>query len=122
MIYLNGHAADFKNPELKPYIDRYLRGSNGYNSEQRVKLLKLMWDAVGTEFGGRHELYERNYAGNYEKIRQENLLLAQATGTADELKGFVDKCLAEYDLDGWRAEDLINPSDVSLLPNVFKNT
>ncbi len=122
LIYLNGHAADFKNPELKPYIDRYLRGSNGYNAEQRVKLLKLMWDAVGTEFGGRHELYERNYAGNYEKIRQENLLLAQATGTADELKGFVDKCLAEYDLDGWRAEDLINPSDVSLLPDVFKNT
>jgi aromatic ring hydroxylase len=28
----------------------------------RVKLMKLMWDAIGSEFGGRHELYERNIA------------------------------------------------------------
>jgi 4-hydroxyphenylacetate 3-monooxygenase len=25
----------------------------------------------------------------------------------------VDTCLAEYDLDGWTAPDLINPDDVS---------
>ena len=31
--------------------------------------MKLLWDAIGTEFGGRHELYERNYAGNHENIR-----------------------------------------------------
>ena len=39
----------------------------------RVKLMKLMWDAIGTEFGGRHELYERNYFGNHESIRFETL-------------------------------------------------
>ena len=33
------------------------------------------------------------------------------------IKGFVDKCMSEYDLDGWTAPDLINPDDVS----VFKN-
>jgi 4-hydroxyphenylacetate 3-monooxygenase len=37
----------------------------------RVKLMKLMWDAIGSEFGGRHELYERNYFGNHESIRFE---------------------------------------------------
>lgn len=115
LIYLNGHSADFKNPELRPYIERFLRGSNGYDAEQRVKVLKLLWDAVGTEFGGRHELYERNYAGNYERIRQENLFYAQAVGTVDELTGFVDKCLAEYDLDGWLVDDLVNPSDINLI-------
>ena len=31
--------------------------------------MKLLWDAIGTEFGGRHELYEMNYAGNHEDIR-----------------------------------------------------
>ena len=35
--------------------------------------MKLLWDAVGTEFGGRHELYERNYAGNHENMRAELL-------------------------------------------------
>lgn len=115
LIYLNSHAADFKNPELRPYLDKYLRGSNGYDALERVKLLKVLWDAIGTEFGGRHELYERNYAGNYENIRLENLPMALATGRAEELTGFVDKCMAEYDLDGWKVPDLINPTDVNVI-------
>ena len=113
LIYLNSHARDFKNPEIRPYLDRYLRGSNGYKAEERVKLMKLIWDAVGSEFGGRHELYERNYAGNHENIRIEVLLNAMATGDADAFKGFAEQCMAEYDLDGWTAPDLINPTDVN---------
>jgi 4-hydroxyphenylacetate 3-monooxygenase len=113
LIYLNSHAVDFKTPEIRPLLDRYVRGSNGYDAESRVKLMKLMWDAVGSEFGGRHELYERNYAGNHENIRLECLLTAQATGDAEGFTGFAEQCLAEYDLDGWTAPDLINPTDVN---------
>jgi 4-hydroxyphenylacetate 3-monooxygenase len=113
LIYLNSHAVDFKTPEIRPLLDRYVRGSNGYDSVSRVKLMKLMWDAVGSEFGGRHELYERNYAGNHENIRLECLLTAQATGDADSFTGFAEECLAEYDLDGWKAPDLVNPTDVN---------
>ncbi len=113
LIYLNSHAVDFKTPELRPYLDKYLRGSNNYDALERVKLLKILWDAVGTEFGGRHELYERNYAGNYENIRLENLPAAMASGRAEELKGFAEQCMAEYDLGGWTASDLINPTDVN---------
>src|SRR3974390_136719 len=53
LIYLNSHASDFKNGEIRPYLDRYLRGSNGYKAEERVKVLKLLWDCLGSEFGGR---------------------------------------------------------------------
>jgi 4-hydroxyphenylacetate 3-monooxygenase len=113
LIYLNSHSVDFKTPEIRPLLDKYVRGSNGYDAESRVKLMKLMWDAVGSEFGGRHELYERNYAGNHENIRLEVLLTAQATGEADAFKGFADSCLNEYDLDGWTVPDLINPTDVN---------
>jgi len=113
LIYLNSHAIDFKTPELRPYLDKYLRGSNGYDAIERVKLLKVLWDAVGTEFGGRHELYERNYAGNYEDIRLQNLPAAIASGDAAELKKFVESFMAEYDLDGWVVPDLISPADVS---------
>ena len=109
LIYMNSHAVDFKNAEMRPLLDRYVRGSNGYDAVERVKLMKLIWDAIGTEFGGRHELYERNYAGNHENIRLEVLLNAQATGQADGYKGFAETCMAEYDLDGWTAPDLINP-------------
>ena len=45
-----------------------------------MKLFKLLWDAIGSEFGGRHELYERNYFGNHESIRFETLMVADLTG------------------------------------------
>lgn len=113
LIYLNSHASDWKNPQIRPYLDKYLRGSHGVQAVDRVKLLKLLWDAVGSEFGGRHELYERNYGGDHESVRLQTLLAYQATGRADALKGFADECMSEYDLDGWTRPDLINPDDVS---------
>ena len=113
LIYLNSHAVDFKNPDMRPLLDRFVRGSNCYDSVERVKLMKLIWDATGSEFGGRHELYERNYAGNHENIRLEVLLNATASGQVDAYKGFAEQCMAEYDLDGWTAPDLVTPTDVN---------
>jgi 4-hydroxyphenylacetate 3-monooxygenase len=92
-----------------------VRGSNGYSAEDRVKLMKLMWDAIGSEFGGRHELYERNYFGNHESIRFETLLVADVTGATTRYKGFAEQCMAEYNLDGWIANDLVSPLDVSAI-------
>jgi 4-hydroxyphenylacetate 3-monooxygenase len=113
LIYLNSSARDFKNPEIRPYIDKYMRGSNGYDAEGRVKLLKLLWDAIGSEFGGRHELYEINYGGSTEEIRRYVLFGAMAGGTAKNLQGFAEQCMAEYDLDGWKVPDLVDPDELS---------
>jgi 4-hydroxyphenylacetate 3-monooxygenase len=115
LIYLNSHASDFLAPEIRPYLDQYLRGSNGVDAVDRVKLMKLLWDAIGTEFGGRHELYEINYAGSHEEIRRYALFGAQAAGRVDELKAFAERCLSEYDLRGWTVPDLINPGATSVL-------
>lgn len=52
------------NPEIEKYLAKYVRGSNGMDFEERIKLLKLMWDAIGSEFGCRHELYEIKYTGS----------------------------------------------------------
>ena len=87
LIYLPSHANDFRNPEVRQYLDPFVRGSNGYNAEERVKLMKLMWDAIGTEFGGRHELYERNYFGNHENIRIEVVLVAEMMGASAKDEG-----------------------------------
>lgn len=114
LIYVNSHARDFKVPELRKYIDRYIRGSYGHDAEERIKTMRLLWDSIGTEFAGRHELYERNYAGNHEGIRIENVWIAAARGLDKELVGFAEQCMAEYDLDGWTVGDLINPDDVSV--------
>jgi 4-hydroxyphenylacetate 3-monooxygenase len=39
---------------------------------ERWKLLKLAWDLVGSEFAGRHQLYERFYAGTSTIVRSQN--------------------------------------------------
>jgi aromatic ring hydroxylase len=114
LIYLNSHARDFKSPELRKYLDLYVRGSSGVTAVERVKLMKLLWDAVGSEFGARHELYEVNYSGSHEEIRRYALFGAIASGQYDRWKSLADTCMAEYDLDGWTAPDLINPDDVSV--------
>jgi aromatic ring hydroxylase len=115
LIYLNSHAQDFKTPALRKYMDKYMRGSAHTDAVSRVKLMKLLWDAVGTEFGGRHELYEINYSGSHEEIRRYALFGAVASGAYDRFKQFAERCMTEYDLDGWTAPDLINPGDVSVL-------
>ena len=66
-----------------------------------MKVFKLVWDAIGTEFGGRHELYERNYAGNSEQIRVDAVNFARRSGALDQCLRRVDQCLADYDLNGW---------------------
>jgi 4-hydroxyphenylacetate 3-monooxygenase len=107
LIFLNSHVSDFKEPEIRRYLDRYMRGSDGSDAVSRVKLMKLLWDAIGTEFGGRHELYEINYSGSHEEIRRYALFGALASGAYDRMKRFADTCLAEYDLNGWSAPDLL---------------
>jgi 4-hydroxyphenylacetate 3-monooxygenase len=77
--------------------------------------MKLLWDAIGSEFGSRHELYERNYGGNHEAIRTEILTAHDAMGLTESYRHFAELCLAEYDLDGWTVPDLINPDDVNMI-------
>ena len=99
-IFTVSSPNDLKNPELRPLIDRYFRGS-GIDAEARLKLFKLIWDALYSEFAGRHGLYERNYAGNQEQQRLDPLTWAEARGDAARYRALVDECLASYDLDGF---------------------
>lgn len=115
LIYLNSHAKDFLNPELRPFLDRYMRGSGGVDAEERVKVLKLLWDTIGTEFGGRSELYEINYLGSNDLTRLQNYWESLSLGEMDRMKGMVETCMSEYDLNGWTVPDLINNDDVSIL-------
>lgn len=115
LIYLNSHADDFKTPEIRKYLDLYARGSNGIDSVERVKVMKMLWDAIGTEFGARHELYEINYIGSNDVTRQTNLFSAMGNGTLEYCEDFAQSAMDEYDLDGWTVDDLFNPDDISIL-------
>jgi 4-hydroxyphenylacetate 3-monooxygenase len=111
LIYLPSSAKDFKNPEIDPYLARFVRGSHGVKYKERIKIMKLMWDAIGTEFGGRHELYERNYAGNHEDIRIQTLTGARRNGTMEKIGAMVDRCMDDYDENGWTGDTWLNPDE-----------
>jgi 4-hydroxyphenylacetate 3-monooxygenase len=51
--------ADFEGP-LREQIDTYFQAA-GADAERRVRLFRLAWDFLGSELGGRGELYERFY-------------------------------------------------------------
>ncbi len=91
---------DLENPELRPLLDQYYRGSDS-SAEQRIKLFKLIWDAIGTEFGGRHEIYERNYSGNNEQMRLDTVAFANQRGIMETCTKLAEQCMSDYDLRGW---------------------
>jgi two-component FAD-dependent monooxygenase len=113
LIYINSSADDFKNPDIRQYLDKYVRGSEGVTAVERSKVMKLLWDAIGTEFGGRHELYEMNYAGNHEDIRIHALLGARGSGALDQMIALAESCMADYDENGWRNPAWLDPDDVA---------
>lgn len=120
LIYQTSHSVDFKTSEIRPYLDRFMRGSNGYDSVERAKVMKLLWDALGSEFGSRHELYEQNYSGNHENVRIETMMAQEQAGLLEQYKAFAEQCMSEYDLNGWTVPDLINPDDVSIIRGLRK--
>ena len=115
LIYLPSHARDFKNPDIDKYLKRYVRGSNNIDYKQRIKLMKLLWDAIGTEFGARHELYEMNYAGSHELVRLFPLHQATGSGALADMEALADKCMADYDEDGWIGDTYSDGSDISIV-------
>ena len=64
------------------------------DSKGRVKLFKLAWDAIGSEFGSRHTQYEMFYSGP--KVVTTGM--AYRTFDWDRATGLVDRCMADYDL------------------------
>ena len=56
--------ADLANPEVRPYIDKYVRGRAGVSAEERIALFKLAWDVTGETFAQRMAQYVRFYSGD----------------------------------------------------------
>ena len=115
LIYLPSSSRDFKNAEVDRYLAKYSRGSNDIDYKRRIKIMKALWDAIGSEFGSRHELYERNYAGNHETIRMHALFQARSSGALAEMEALAAACMDDYDENGWVAPGYHGNEDISIL-------
>jgi 4-hydroxyphenylacetate 3-monooxygenase len=95
MIMLPSSVADFANPEIAALIGKTQQSPTA-NSHDRVKFYKLAWDAVGSEFGSRHQQYEMFYAGATFVTKAHSYRTYDWAG-ADRL---VQNMLDSYDLNG----------------------
>ena len=93
-IMLPSSAKDFENPEIAGYIDRS-QSAVGPETQERVKLFKLAWDAIGSEFASRHIQFELFYAGA--GVVRNN---SYRTYDWDRATGMVDGLLDSYGLPG----------------------
>jgi 4-hydroxyphenylacetate 3-monooxygenase len=85
VISLPSSVADFDNPEVAPMIERYMR-SGTMDARSRTALVRLLWDFLGTEFGSRHQQYEKFYGGSSFIIKQNvyrNFDFKRATALVD---------------------------------------
>lgn len=62
MITVPSSEADFDNPETAGDIERFYRSATT-DARARVALMRLAWDFIGSEFGNRHQQYEKFYGG-----------------------------------------------------------
>mgnify|MGYP003333459303 CR=1 FL=1 len=62
VLQVPSSVAELQNPDTAQDMERYV-SSPGISSAERVKLFKLAWDAIGSEFAGRHQSYELFYSG-----------------------------------------------------------
>ncbi len=56
---------DWKNEELHPYLERSLGGANGYNAEERMKLMSMAHHILASDFAGWHEVCTIHAEGSF---------------------------------------------------------
>jgi len=89
------------NPEFSVFADPMLnkiisltQQSAKMTPAEKVKFLKLAWDAIGSEFGSRHTQYEMFYAGARFVTSGHSYRTFDWTGAGQ----LVDNMMAGYDL------------------------
>ncbi len=99
VIMLPSSSRDFSNPELARLIGKTQLSANT-DAHGRVKLFKLAWDSIGSEFASRHAQYEMFYSG------AKHFTIANAYRTYDweSATALVDGLMAQYDLPEKRAD------------------
>ena len=89
LIMVPSSARDFDGGEIEHLINA-ARRSPVTDSEGRVKLMKLVWDAVGSEFGSRHLQYEMFYSGAPFVTRGNSYRFHDWSGPQAMLDGLMD--------------------------------
>jgi 4-hydroxyphenylacetate 3-monooxygenase len=91
LLELPSSVEELRRPETLADMQRYVRWPAAEGVE-RIKVLKLLWDLVGSEFAGRHMQYEMFYAGQPAVVKMK----ANAAYDWAAAEQLVRACLESY--------------------------
>ena len=80
-------------------VERYLQAANA-PSRERIRLFRLAWDAAGSGFSGRQQLYERYYSGDPVRLAAALFDLYDADPYKDRIDRFLDDLEARQQAPG----------------------
>jgi aromatic ring hydroxylase len=83
---------DLANPELRPFLDRYMRGK-GVGVEYKSRLYRLAHDLAVSSFGMRQEVYEYWHGGDPNRNRINLMRTFDQAEVIDQIKALVSKPL-----------------------------
>src|SRR5215510_181983 len=85
LITLPSSVRDFESGQTAPDVERYMRSASS-DAKSKVALMRLAWDLIGSEFGGRQQQYEKFYGGASFLVKQNvyrNSAFKRATALVD---------------------------------------
>ena len=83
---------DLANPDLRPFLDRYMRGK-GVGVEYKSRLYRLAHDLAVSSFGMRQEVYEYWHGGDPNRNRINLLRTFDQSAVTDQIKDLVSRPL-----------------------------
>ena len=83
---------DLANPDLRPYLDRYMRGK-GVGVEYKSRLYRLANDLAVSSFGMRQEVYEYWHGGDPNRNRINLLRTFDQSAVTDQIKDLISRPL-----------------------------
>ncbi len=88
-LMLTPSEADMGGPPAAD-IEKYFQGAN-IPAVERVRLFRLAWDLIGTQFGSRQTLYERFFNGDVVQLRMRRYAQYDYTRSEESLRRFMFK-------------------------------
>ncbi|GEP12038.1 4-hydroxyphenylacetate 3-hydroxylase family protein [Methylobacterium gnaphalii] len=85
MITMPSSLKDFDSPVTAPDIERFMQSGTA-SARDRAALMRMAWDFIGSEFGNRHQQYEKFYGGASFLVKQNmyrSFDFKRATGLVD---------------------------------------
>jgi 4-hydroxyphenylacetate 3-monooxygenase len=91
-LIMQPSEADLANPELRPFLDRYMRGRT-IGVAEKSRLFRLAWDLVGDSSGTRQDLYERWHRGDIVRNRNNLYLRYDRSRIVERIRQLISEPL-----------------------------